>query len=100
VLHRAEQALKAGADGVIASGREAELIRRLVRDGLLIISPGIRLEDSSTDDHKRPATPAHAIRAGVDYLVVGRPIYEDPNPRGVAERMIAEMQSAFDALNT
>ncbi len=99
VLHRAQQALQAGADGVIASGRETDLIRRLAQDRLLIISPGIRLEDTSMDDHKRPVTPAKAIKAGADYLVVGRPIYDDPRPRPVAERMIAEMQSSFDSLN-
>ena len=96
VLHRAKMALEAGCDGVIASGLEAEEIRQLAQDRLLIVSPGIRLRDASTDDHKRPATPTKAIEAGADYLVVGRPIIHAPNHRHATQRILEEMQAAFE----
>jgi orotidine-5'-phosphate decarboxylase len=96
VMHRARQALKDGADGVIASGQEGLLIREMARDRLLIVSPGIRPGDTSTDDHRRPATPTEAIEAGADFLVVGRPIYRAKDPRQAAEAIIAEMQAAID----
>lgn len=95
VLHRAKMALEAGCDGVIASGLEAQEIKQLAQDRLLIVSPGIRLSDTSTDDHKRPASPSGAIRAGADYLVVGRPIIRASAPRRAAESIIEEMQIAF-----
>lgn len=96
VLHRADQALKAGADGVIASGKEGHLIRGLAQDRLLIVTPGIRPGDTSTDEHKRPTTPTDAIHAGADYLVVGRPIYTAASPREAAAGIVKEMQAALD----
>ncbi len=98
VLYRAQKALAAGCHGVIASGREARRIREIVGQRLLIVTPGIRPVGSATHDHKRAATPAEAIRAGADYLVVGRPITQAPNPRDAALRIIEEMQKAFDSL--
>jgi len=99
VLYRARKALEAGCDGVIASGKEAEAIRSLAGDlPLLIVTPGIRPELASLDDHKRPVTPAAAITAGADYLVVGRPITASEDPRRAAESILSEMQAAFDAV--
>jgi len=97
VLHRAKKALEAGCDGVIASGREAEAIRQLSKR-LLIVTPGIRPDGSPEDDQKRKVTPAQAIAAGADYLVIGRPITSPPSgtPKEAAVRILAEMQSAFD----
>jgi len=80
VMHRAQQALEAGADGVIASGREARAIRERLGDRLLIVTPGIRSEGVAHDDQKRVATPIEAIRDGADHLVVGREILRAPNP--------------------
>lgn len=100
VLHRAQSALRAGCDGVVASGHEAEAIREIAGERLLIVTPGIRPHGASIDDHKRPTTPSDAIRAGADYLVVGRPIYDPPGgegPRIAATRILDEMQEAFDA---
>lgn len=95
VRARANLALDVGVDGVVASGREASLIRALAKpEELLIVTPGIRPVDSSTDDHKRAVAPAEAIEAGADYLVVGRPIVRHPDPRAAAESIIAEMKSA------
>ena len=96
VLHRAQSALDAGCDGVIASGREAQAIKKITQDRLLIVSPGIRPKGASSDDHKRAASPTEAIEAGADYLVVGRPIIHTPTPRHAAERILEEMRVAFD----
>jgi orotidine-5'-phosphate decarboxylase len=96
VLHRAKKCLEAGCDGVIASGQEAKDIKEIAANNLLIITPGIRPEGIGRDDHKRSTSPKEAIIAGADYLVVGRPITKDKNPRLIAENIIAEMQSALD----
>ena len=98
VLFRARKALEAGCDGVIASGREAKKIKELTGDNLLVVTPGIRPEGYPDDDQKRKSTPREAILSGADYLVIGRPITDEVNPRTSAERIIKEMQSAFDRL--
>ncbi|MGH6852175.1 MAG: orotidine 5'-phosphate decarboxylase / HUMPS family protein, partial [Methylocella sp.] len=68
-------------------------IRQLVNNqGLLIATPGIRPDGFSADDHKRHATPTQAIRDGADYLVVGRPIIENPDPASMARMVIEEMK--------
>jgi orotidine-5'-phosphate decarboxylase len=102
VLRRAQNALREGCDGVIASGQEAEAIREFAGERLLIVTPGVRQYGASADDHKRPTTPSDAIRAGADYLVVGRPIYAPPggeDPRTAATMILDEMQGAFDAMS-
>lgn len=92
---RAARALEAGADGVIASPREAALIRALPEaQGKLIVTPGVRPAGSDAGDQKRIETPADAIRAGADYLVVGRPIWQAQDPRAAAEAIAAEMKAA------
>jgi orotidine-5'-phosphate decarboxylase len=96
VLYRARKALEAGCDGVIASALEARAIRKLAKDRLLVVTPGIRPEGTSKNDHKRHATPAEAVEAGADYLVVGRPIRDATDPRAAAGKIITEMQSAFE----
>lgn len=96
VLFRSRKALEAGCDGVIASGREAKAIKVLSRDRLLVIAPGIRPDGSPEDDQKRKLTPREAVAAGADYLVVGRPITGAADPRQGAERILEEMQGAFD----
>ncbi len=98
VLIRARKALEAGCDGVIASGQEARAIKEKVSNKLLVITPGIRPGGSATNDQKRAVTPADAIRAGADYLVVGRPITQPDQgktPRQAAEAILAEIQSAL-----
>jgi orotidine-5'-phosphate decarboxylase len=94
---RARKALEAGCDGVIASGQEAETIKALSGGKLLVITPGIRPDGYPEDDQKRRTTAAMAINAGADYLVVGRPITDAPDPRTAAEGFLREMQTAFDA---
>ncbi len=97
VLFRARMALNAGCDGVIASGHEARAIKQLSRK-LLVVTPGIRPYGHEKDDQKRRMEPRDAILAGADYLVVGRPITDAPDPVASARKILAEMQVAFDEL--
>lgn len=91
---RATQAFEAGADGVIASPHEASLIRALPNaQGRLIVTPGVRPAGAEPGDQKRIATPAHAISSGADHIVVGRPVWQAPNPRAAAETILAELSS-------
>lgn len=85
VLHRARLAHEAGFDGAIASGQEAAAIRAATSPDFLIVTPGIRLAGSTTDDQERVMTPEHAIGAGADHIVVGRPITQADNPIQAAE---------------
>jgi orotidine-5'-phosphate decarboxylase len=95
VLARAKKALDAGVDGVVASAREAADVRSATGGKLLVVTPGIRPQDSATDDQKRVATPGAAIRDGADYLVVGRPITKAPDPKQAARDIVAEMAAAL-----
>lgn len=91
-LERAHNALEAGADGVIASPHEAAMIRALpIAAGRLIVTPGVRPTGAPSDDQKRIATPASAIAAGADHIVVGRPIWKHANPRLAAQTLVAEL---------
>ena len=77
-----------GLRGVVASPEEIELIRDACGSDLVIVTPGVRPEGSSAGDQRRTKTPAAAIAAGADYVVVGRPITDAPQPRDAAERII------------
>ncbi len=99
VVFRAKMAVEAGCDGVIASGREAKAIKG-ISNKLLVITPGIRPDGAREDDQKRRTTPRDAILAGADYLVIGRPITEAADPVEATEKILAEMQTAFDSLNS
>jgi orotidine-5'-phosphate decarboxylase len=96
VLYRARKAMDAGCDGVIASGREAAEIKDLSGGNLLVVTPAIRPDGYPEDDQKRRVTPTQAIRAGADYLVIGRPILDAVNPARAAEKFLEEMQDAFN----
>ena len=96
VLARAKKALDAGVDGVVASAREAAEIKSATGGKLIVVTPGIRPHDSSSDDQKRIATPGAAIRDGVDYLVVGRPITKASDPKQAARNIVAEMAAALN----
>jgi orotidine-5'-phosphate decarboxylase len=95
VLRRSKAALDAGCDGVIASGPAIQWCRTAFPRPTLIVSPGIRFDGATTDDHKRHTTPAEAIRLGADYLVVGRPILHATDPRAAADRVIREIDAAL-----
>jgi orotidine-5'-phosphate decarboxylase len=94
VLSLAKLAASAGLNGVIASAQEAAAIRGACGEKFLIVTPGIRPKDKRVDDQRRTATPLEAIRAGADYLVVGRPILEAPDPAAAARRIIEECADA------
>jgi orotidine-5'-phosphate decarboxylase len=97
VLRRAKLARESGFDGVIASGQEAGRIREAVGPGFLIVTPGIRLTGSATDDQERITTPGHAIASGADYIVVGRPITQADDPKLIAETFINHIREAATA---
>jgi len=97
VLRRAKLARESGFDGVIASGQEAGRIREAVGPGFLIVTPGIRLPGSATDDQERITTPGHAIASGADYVVVGRPITQADDPKMIAETFINHIREAETA---
>lgn len=94
VVQLAQLAREVGLDGVVASPQEIELIRAACGPDFTIICPGVRPAWAATGDQKRVRTPGEAIRAGADYLVVGRPITQAANPREAALRVMQEMKEA------
>jgi orotidine-5'-phosphate decarboxylase len=98
VLSRARGAAESGCDGVIASGLEAEKLKAAFGSRLLIVTPGIRPADGrSADDQKRTVDVAQAFANGADYIVVGRPIRDAPDPKAAAESIQATIASVFAA---
>lgn len=106
VVRLAQLAQKAGMDGVVASPQEVRAIRKACGREFLIVVPGIRptpggakkvssSRRNKADDQARIATPAEAIRAGADYLVVGRPITAAPDPQAAARAILEEIASAL-----
>jgi orotidine-5'-phosphate decarboxylase len=92
VVERARRALGAGADGVICSPQEAALVRALPEaGGRLIVTPGVRPSGAAAGDQKRVMTPAEAVAAGADHIVVGRPVWQAGDPRAVAEAIVASL---------
>lgn len=92
VTTRAARAFEAGADGVIASAREAAMIRALPEAaGRLIVTPGIRPTGAADDDQKRIVTPKNAITNGADHIVVGRPVWQASAPREAAQAIVSEL---------
>ena len=94
VARRAEQARAIGVDGLVCSGEEVAKLRAIVGPKLALVTPGIRPAGSDPGEQKRIATPAAAIGAGADYLVVGRPIIAAADPKAAAEAIVAEISSA------
>ncbi len=98
VVKLARLARKAGVDGVVASVQEARAIRKACGRDFLIVTPGVRPKDSGMgkkrDDQTRTATPTAAIRAGADYIVVGRPITAAVDPRAAAQATLQEIENA------
>lgn len=100
VLSRARRALEAGCDGVVTSGLEAEAIRSELGERLMIVMPGIRpvwndRDESAEDDQKRTVDVEEAFEKGADYLVIGRPIRNAPDPREAAEAIQRRIQAYF-----
>jgi orotidine-5'-phosphate decarboxylase len=96
VLLRAQQAVAAGCDGVIASGLEAAPLRQALPQEALIVTPGIRPADGArADDQRRVVTPTLAFRSGADYIVVGRPIRDAADPYLAASAIQEEIAAVF-----
>lgn len=94
VLKRARLAFEAGFDGVISSAKEAAAIREITSPDFLIVTPGIRPFGSAAQDQARVMTPGEAIRAGADYLVVGRPVTGADDPALAAKAIAEEITGA------
>jgi orotidine-5'-phosphate decarboxylase len=94
VAGRAEQARILGVDGLVCSPEEAATVRPIAGPDMMLVTPGIRPAGAAAGDQKRIMTPAAAIAAGADYLVVGRPIVAASDPRGMAEAIVAEIAQA------
>ncbi len=92
VRHRAGQAKALGVHGLVCSAEEAASLRPLVGAGIDLVTPGIRPAGSDAGDQKRIMTPARAIAAGADYLVVGRPVMAAPDPKAAADAIVAEIE--------
>jgi orotidine-5'-phosphate decarboxylase len=94
VAERAAQARDIGIDGLVCSAEEAARLRPLIRPSMVLVTPGIRPAGSAAADQKRVTTPSAAIRAGADYLVVGRPIVAASDPKAAAETIVADITAA------
>jgi orotidine-5'-phosphate decarboxylase len=94
VAERAAQARDIGVDGLVCSAEEAANLRGIASTGMVLVTPGIRPAGADKGDQKRIMTPAAAIAAGADYLVVGRPVVAAPDPKAAAEAIVAEIAGA------
>jgi orotidine-5'-phosphate decarboxylase len=92
---RAQQAQVLGVDGLVSSPEEAASLRKIVGHQMNLVTPGVRPAGASSDDQKRVMTPARAIAAGADYLVVGRPITAAADPKLAAEAIQKEIAQAI-----
>jgi orotidine-5'-phosphate decarboxylase len=92
---RAQQAQVLGVDGLVCSPEEAASLRKIVGHQMVLVTPGIRPAGAASGDQKRIMTPARAISAGADYLVVGRPILEASDPKAAAEAIHTEIAQAL-----
>lgn len=95
VLRLAGLAKNSGADGVVCSAREANLVKRTCGSEFLAVTPGIRPADAQAGDQARVTTPRDAIRAGADLLVVGRPITAAPDPAEAADEILKSIEKAL-----
>ena len=95
VRRLAQLAKDAGADGVVVSPQEVAPVREACGSDFLIVTPGIRPVGAALGDQARAATPAAALAAGADYLVVGRPITEAADPAAAADAIVREMETAL-----
>lgn len=91
VVHWALLTKRCGLDGVVASARELEAIRRACGPDFIVVTPGIRPAGGLLDDQRRVLTPAEAVRRGATYLVVGRPVISSPDPVAVVTSILGEM---------
>jgi orotidine-5'-phosphate decarboxylase len=96
VVRAAHDFVAAGCDGLIASAWEVGAIRERVPGQFLVVTPGIRLPGEPVDDQKRTATPYASIVNGADYLVVGRSVYRDPDPKAKVEEYVRAIAKGLE----
>jgi orotidine-5'-phosphate decarboxylase len=94
VAMRVRKAMEAGMDGIVCSPLEASDVRRLAGPQAILVTPGVRSPGASTGDQKRIGTPRDAIRAGADYVVIGRQITRARDPAGELARVLDEIRAA------
>ena len=94
VLELADDAVRAGIDGVVCSPREVRHVKQTNGDRLLAVVPGVRLSGQSSDDQARVATPAQAARDGADFIVVGRSVTAADDPKAALSRIMEEVRNA------
>lgn len=94
VLRLARLAQQARMDGVVCSAQEAALLRNQLGDSFTLVTPGIRPADSDAGDQRRVVTPCDALASGVNYMVIGRPITQAPNPLQALESIVLSLGSA------
>ena len=93
VTTRAQQAMALGIDGLVCSPEEVGNLRKLIKPEMVLVTPGVRPVGADIGDQKRVMTPAKAIAAGSDYLVVGRPILAADDPKAAADAIVAEIET-------
>ena len=96
VAKRAAQARDIGVDGLVCSPEEAAALRTIAGPKIALVTPGIRPAGADSGDQKRIMTPAAAVAAGTDYLVVGRPILDAVDPKAAAQAIVAEIADAAE----
>lgn len=92
VAHLARLAQRAGMHGVVASPQEIKMLRRAVRGAFVILTPGVRPAWADKDDQKRVMTPREAVKAGADYIVVGRPVLKAMDRKAAVEKILEEIK--------
>ena len=91
VLALVKQGIACGLDGVVCSAREVVVLRRKIKKNFIVVTPGIRPDNSGKDDQKRIATVSEAIKAGSNFLVIGRPILKAKNPLATVEKLLGDL---------
>jgi len=94
VLKLAKQGIACGLDGVVCSAQEGVMLRRKIKNNFIMVTPGIRPDASGEDDQKRVATISQAVKAGSDFLVIGRPILKAAEPLLQTEKMLGDLYGA------
>jgi orotidine-5'-phosphate decarboxylase len=95
---RARNAMAAGMDGIVCSPREVARVRAITGRKMILLNPGVRSAGSETGDQKRVATPAEAVAAGADYIVIGRQVTRSKDPRGETLRILEEVGAVAKAV--
>lgn len=95
IIYMAELAKNSGLDGIVASPQEIKILRKTFGDDFVILTPGVRTEKLLHDDQKRTMTPSQALSDGADYLVIGRPIYQSPDPAKTFAQILQQIELDF-----